>query len=238
MNTYPQLRLRRLRRTPSIRRLFDAPLPGPEKFIWPLFVAEGSNKREPIDAMPGQFRLSPDTLCTEVEQAVRDGIGGVLLFGLTEDENKDGKGSAACAAGGSVQEAVRVLKKAFPQLVVMTDVCLCAYTSHGHCGPLTPGGDVDNDQALIELTRTALSHAEAGADCVAPSAMMDGQIQAIRKGLDDSGFDQTILMSYSPSLPHPCTDLSGMLNSRLRGRETDRATSSLTGTNARLSESL
>ncbi len=197
MNSYPQLRLRRLRRTPSIRRLFDAPLPGPEKFIWPLFVAEGRNKRESIDAMPGQYRLSPDTLCAEVEQAVREGIGGVLLFGLTEEENKDGRGTAACASGGSVQEAVKVLKKEFPQLVVMTDVCLCAYTSHGHCGPLTPEGDVDNDQALIELTRTALSHAEAGADCVAPSAMMDGQVQAIRKGLDDGGFDQTILMSYS-----------------------------------------
>ncbi|MDC7240989.1 MAG: porphobilinogen synthase [Spirochaetales bacterium] len=197
MKAYPDIRMRRLRQSPSIRRLFDAPLPGPGKFIWPLFVAEGSGKREAIDAMPGQYRLSPDTLCREVEASVKAGIGGVLLFGLTEEEKKDGSGTEACCSTGSVQQAVRVLKKEFPELTVMTDVCLCAYTSHGHCGPLTESGDVDNDGALEQLARTALSHAEAGADCVAPSAMMDGQVQAIRSALDGDGFKATLLMSYS-----------------------------------------
>jgi len=197
MNRYPHVRLRRLRQTSSIRRLFDAPLPPPEKFIWPLFITEGTNRKEPIGAMPGQFRLSTDRLCREVEDAVKTGIGGVLLFGLTEEDKKDPLGSAACHDDGAVQEAVSVLKKEFPELVVMTDVCLCAYTSHGHCGPLDETGEVLNDDALVQLGETALSHARAGADCVAPSAMMDGQVQAIRKALDAEGFENTLLMSYS-----------------------------------------
>ncbi len=197
MNRYPDVRLRRLRKTPSVRRLFDSPLPGPEKFIWPLFVAEGTGKREAIDAMPGQFRLSTDKICREVEASVNQGLGGVLLFGLTEQENKDPVGTGACDDHGAVQDAVRVLKKEFPHLVVMTDVCLCAYTSHGHCGPLNPEGDVDNDLTLPRLAQTALSHVRAGADGVAPSAMMDGQVQAIRRALDEGGYQDTLLMSYS-----------------------------------------
>jgi porphobilinogen synthase len=197
MSRYPHVRLRRLRRTPSIRRLFDAPLPGPEKFIWPLFIAEGSGKRETIDAMPDQYRLSVDKLCQEVEPAVKAGIGGVLLFGLTEEDKKDPVGSGACDDKGAVQEAIGTLKREFPDLVVMTDVCLCAYTSHGHCGPLDETGRVDNDQALVQLAETALSHARVGADCVAPSAMMDGQVSAIRSALMESGLDDTLLMSYS-----------------------------------------
>ncbi|MDC7223026.1 MAG: porphobilinogen synthase [Spirochaetales bacterium] len=197
MSQFPQVRMRRLRRTPAIRRLFDAPLPGPEKFIWPLFIAEGSGKREAIEAMPDQYRLSVDQLCREIEPAVKSGIGGVLLFGLTEEEKKDPVGTEASHEGGAVQQAIGTLKKEFPELVVMTDVCLCAYTSHGHCGPLDPSGDVDNDRALERLAQIALSHARAGADCVAPSAMMDGQVAAIRRALSEEDFKDTLLMSYS-----------------------------------------
>jgi porphobilinogen synthase len=197
MINYPQQRLRRLRQNSSIRSLFDAPMPGPEKFIWPLFICEGSRKREAIDAMPGQFRLSTDMICREIERAVQEGIGAVLLFGLTEDENKNPNGTASCDSQGAVQQAILLIKKNFPHLVVMTDVCLCAYTSHGHCGPLDSDGNVLNDDALIHLNHTALSHAAAGADCVAPSAMMDGQVQSIRGVLDKEGFENTLIMSYS-----------------------------------------
>lgn len=197
MINYPQQRLRRLRQNASIRSLFDAPMPGPEKFIWPLFICEGSRRREAIDAMPGQFRLSTDMICREIERAVQEGIGAVLLFGLTEDENKNPNGTASCDSQGAVQQAILLIKKSYPHLVVMTDVCLCAYTSHGHCGPLDSNGNVLNDEALIHLNHTALSHAAAGADCVAPSAMMDGQVQSIRGALDREGFENTLLMSYS-----------------------------------------
>ncbi len=194
---YPEIRMRRLRRTPSIRRLFDVPLPGPEKFIWPLFIAEGRDVFEEIESMPGQYRMSADRVCGAVEGAVLSGITAVLLFGLTTEDRKDHCGTGAYRADGAVQNAVRELKDAFPHLVVITDVCLCAYTSHGHCGPVGDSGDVENDKALVHLERTALSHAGAGADMVAPSAMMDGQVGAIRKALDGNGFEETLLMSYS-----------------------------------------
>jgi len=177
--------------------MLDAALPGPEKFIWPAFVLKGSGKREPIEAMPGQSRLSVDQLLVDVEAIVATGIGGVLLFGLEEDSAKDSRGSAACREDGAVQSAVAQLKEEFPRLVVATDVCLCAYTDHGHCGPLTANGDVDNDAANEVLAQVALSHAAAGADIVAPSAMMDGQVQAIRAALDANSFTHTIVMSYS-----------------------------------------
>lgn len=193
---FPEVRLRRLRRTPSIRRLFDAAVPPPSKFIWPVFVVEGEKRREPIDAMPGQNRLSVDELLRALEPAARQGIGGVLLFGQTEGE-KDAGGSGAYDERGAVQRAIPAVKRAFPDLVVMTDVCLCAYTSHGHCGPLDRHGQVDNDAAIGLLSRVAVSHAAAGADAVAPSAMMDGQIAAIRAALDENDLTQTLLMAYS-----------------------------------------
>ena len=193
---FPEVRLRRLRRTPAIRQLFDAPFPPPGKFIWPVFVVEGENRCEPIPSMPGQFRYSADQLVKALEPVVARGIGGVLLFGQTEGE-KDAIGSGAFDERGVVQRTIPLLKRAYPDLVVMTDVCLCAYTAHGHCGPLDRNGQVDNDAAIELLARVALSHAEAGADCVAPSAMMDGQVQAIRETLADHDLNDTLLMAYS-----------------------------------------
>lgn len=197
MSQYPDMRLRRLRRTPALRRIFDQPVPGPEKFMWPAFVREGSNVREAIDAMPGQFRLSPDTLVKEVERVASMGVGSVLVFGLAEPSQKDEAGTFAFDERGAVQKAVRLLRREFPDLVIATDVCVCAYTTHGHCGPLTVNGEVDNDAANEVLARMAVSHAAAGADIVAPSAMMDGQVSAIRHALGDADFHQTLLMSYS-----------------------------------------
>jgi porphobilinogen synthase len=185
-----------LRRTPAIRRLFDAEVPSPSKFVWPVFVVEGHDRCEPIASMPGQSRLSIDALLRALEPVARQGIGGVLLFGQTEGE-KDAGGSGAYDERGVVQRAIPAIKRAFPDFVVMTDVCLCAYTSHGHCGPLDRHGQVDNDAAAGLLARVAVSHAAAGADVVAPSAMMDGQVAAIRAALDENGLSQTLLMAYS-----------------------------------------
>lgn len=193
---FPDIRLRRLRRTASIRRLFDAAVPPPSKFIWPVFVVEGQGRCEPIASMPGQSRLSVDELLRALEPVAAQGVGGVLLFGQTEGEKDDG-GSGAYDGRGVVQLAVPAIKRAFPELVVMTDVCLCAYTSHGHCGPLDRQGQVDNDAAIGLLSRVAVSHAAAGADVVAPSAMMDGQVAAIRAALDENALEQTLLMAYS-----------------------------------------
>jgi porphobilinogen synthase len=197
MNQFPQVRLRRLRRTPFLLRLFDAPLPGPEKFIWPVFVKEGDGIKDPIDAMPGQCRMSPDILLRELEPVVASGIGGTLIFGLPREDEKDATGSAASGEDGIVQTAVRAVKREFPDLVVCTDVCLCAYTDHGHCGPLDPTGSVANDAANEVLANVAVSHAAAGADIVAPSAMMDGQVAAIRAALDNAAMPDTLIMSYS-----------------------------------------
>jgi porphobilinogen synthase len=194
---YPRVRLRRLRRTSSLRRMFDMTMPGPARFIWPVFVVEGEGQRQPIDAMPRQYRLSVDMLLKEVEPVVKSGIGGILIFGVADDSRKDESGTSAYDDKGAVQEAVRALRREYPGLVVFTDVCLCAYTSHGHCGPPAASGDVNNDAANAVLAKVAVSHAAAGADCVAPSAMMDGQVDAIRAALDGAGFKDTLLMSYS-----------------------------------------
>ena len=197
MSNYPEIRLRRLRRTPALRQMFDMPAPGPEKFMWPVFVKEGSGIREPIDAMPGQSRMSADVLIQELERVVDSGVNSILVFGLPEASQKNGSGTAACDDKGAVQQAIRKIRKKFPDLIIASDVCVCAYTTHGHCGPLTHSGDVDNDAANAVLAKMAVSHAKAGADIVAPSAMMDGQVTAIRQALDARGFDQTLLMSYS-----------------------------------------
>ena len=186
------VRLRRLRRTEAIRDMFAMDRPSRDRFIWPVFLVEGAGRKEPIASMPGQFRWSADRLVAEFPS----GVKSVLLFGQTEGE-KDEIGSAAAEMGGVVQRAIPALKKAFPELIVLTDVCLCAYTSHGHCGPRDPEGDIDNDAACEMLARVAVSHARAGADAVAPSAMMDGQIAAIRSALDEEGFTKTLLISYS-----------------------------------------
>ena len=185
-------RLRRLRRTEAIRNMFAMDTPSRDRFIWPVFLVEGKGRKEEIESMPGQYRWSADRLVAEFP----DGVKSVLLFGQTDGE-KDEIGSSAADPGGVVQRAIPVLKEAFPDLLVFTDVCLCAYTSHGHCGPHDADGDIDNDAACEMLARVAVSHARAGADGVAPSAMMDGQIAAIRAALDDEGFKKTLLISYS-----------------------------------------
>lgn len=194
---YPTTRLRRFRKNRSRRRIFDAPWPAPQKFLWPVFVVPGDDRREPIEAMPGQFRLSIDHLKRETEAALEQGIGGLLIFGIPGEGEKDAAGHAAHSESGIVPQSVRALKESFPELPIFTDVCLCAYTTHGHCAPLDSRGHADNDAALPILAETALAHARAGADGVAPSAMMDGQVQAIRRSLDENGYDDTILMSYS-----------------------------------------
>ncbi len=165
-----------------------------DDFVYPLFAVHGRGVREPIGSMPGQYRLSIDELLKECKDAASMGIPGVLLFGLPRD--KDPRGSEAYAEDGIIQQAVRAVKDTIPDLLVITDVCLCEYTSHGHCG-VVEDGRVKNDPTLELITRTAVSHAEAGADMVAPSDMMDGRVAAVREGLDESGFTETPIMAYS-----------------------------------------
>jgi porphobilinogen synthase len=163
--------------------------------VAPLFVRVGSGLREPIASMPGQARLSPDLAAEEAARLAELGVGGVILFGLPDA--KDAAGSGASADDGIVQEVLRRIRALELQLVTIADTCLCEYTDHGHCGPLAADGSVDNDAALERLATTAVSQARAGADIVAPSAMMDGQVAAIRAALDQAGFDQTAIMAYA-----------------------------------------
>jgi porphobilinogen synthase len=197
MKMYPITRLRRYRKSGELRRMFSQPFPGPEKFIWPVFVIEGRNREVPITAMPGQSRMSVDILLKRLEPVVKSGIGGLMIFGVVEDSQKSLDGNYSFKKDGLVQRAVKAVRKTYPGLVVFTDVCLCAYTKHGHCGILDKDGDVENDRTLTILAKMAVSHAEAGAHSVAPSAMMDGQISALRTALSVKGFKDTILMSYS-----------------------------------------
>ena len=185
---------RRLRRSPAIRSMVRETRLSPENFIYPLFVCDGAGVRREVTSMPGVFNLSVDEAVKESVAAKADGVPGVLLFGLPT--YKDEVGSAAYDAQAPVQAAVRAIKKADPGIVVITDVCLCEYTSHGHCGVVVDG-DIRNDESVALLVKTAVSHAEAGADIIAPSDMMDGRIGAIRRALDDRGFDQVAIMSYA-----------------------------------------
>ncbi len=187
-------RMRRLRRTEGVRRLVRETRLSPEDFVYPLFVVHGRGVREEIASMPDQYHLSLDQLAGEATELRSLGVRAVLLFGLPAAKDEDG--SEAYTDDGIVQEAVRGLKSADPELVVITDVCLCEYTSHGHCGVIVDG-EVDNDASLELLARTALSHARAGADLVAPSDMMDGRVAAIRAALDDAGYVATPIMSYA-----------------------------------------
>jgi porphobilinogen synthase len=187
-------RHRRLRSSAGLRKLVAETRLSPSDFVYPLFVTHGQGVREEISSMPGQYQISLDQVGREADDLRALGIPAVLLFGLPA--MKDEQGSEAYDDGGIVQDAVRTFKEAAPELVVITDVCLCEYTSHGHCGVIVDG-DVDNDRSLELLARTALSHARAGADVVAPSDMMDGRVAAIRDELDDSGYTQTPIMAYS-----------------------------------------
>uniref|UniRef100_A0A7C5ET67 Delta-aminolevulinic acid dehydratase n=1 Tax=Desulfobacca acetoxidans TaxID=60893 RepID=A0A7C5ET67_9BACT len=187
-------RPRRLRRTAALRRLVRETVLTPADFIYPLFVVPGKGVRQEVAAMPGVARLSVDLLVEEARAAWDLGVPAVLLFGLPE--RKDDTGSEAASPRGPVQQAVRALKKAQPDLLVITDVCLCGYTSHGHCG-LVRQGEIDNDATLEVLAEVALSHAQAGADLVAPSDMMDGRVGAIREALDERGFEMVGILSYA-----------------------------------------
>ena len=187
-------RPRRLRRTPALRALVRETHLEPAQFIYPLFVCPGEGVNKPIGSMPGVAQMSVDEIVREVGAAAGDGVTSVLLFGLPA--HKDERGSSASDPQGPVQQAVRGIRAAHPATVVITDVCLCEYTSHGHCGIVT-NGDVENDATVDLLVAEALSHAEAGADIVAPSDMMDGRIGAIRDALDAAGYGQTAIMSYA-----------------------------------------
>ncbi len=187
-------RPRRLRRTDAIRRMVRETVLSPADFIYPMFVTSGKGVRREVAAMPGVARLSVDLLVEEARAAWDLGVPAVLLFGLPQ--KKDETGSEAASPRGAVQQAVRALKKALPDLVVITDVCLCGYTSHGHCG-IVHKGEIDNDATLEVLAQVALSHAEAGADLVAPSDMMDGRVGAIREALDERGFEMVAILSYA-----------------------------------------
>lgn len=187
-------RPRRLRVTQSIRDMTAETRLSPSMLIYPVFVREGRNIIEDIPAMPGQKRYSPDTLPVILERAVNARIGGVLMFGIPE--HKDAEGSSAWLENGVIQTAIRTAKREFPELTVIGDVCLCEYTSHGHCGLLN-GETVDNDSTLEILSRVAVSQAQAGADIVAPSDMMDGHTQAIRESLDAEGMTDKLIMSYA-----------------------------------------
>jgi porphobilinogen synthase len=191
---FPITRMRRLRRSEHLRALVRETALSADDLIYPLFVCPGSGVRREIPSMPGNYQLSVDRLVEESREARDLGIPGVLLFGIPE--RKDETGSEACSEQGIVQQAVRALKKQVPDLLVITDVCFCEYTSHGHCGVIKDGR-VDNDATLELLARQCLSHARAGADMVAPSDMMDGRVGRIRRALDEEGFSDLPIMSYA-----------------------------------------
>jgi porphobilinogen synthase len=191
---FPIHRKRRLRASESLRRLVRETHLEPSQLVLPLFVRPGENLRTPIGSMPGNFQLSIDELVKECESARSLGLGGVILFGIPD--HKDELASESYAEDGITQRAVRAVKRAVPELLVITDVCNCEYTSHGHCGKIV-NGEVDNDATLGWLAEAALSHTRAGADIVAPSDMMDGRVAAIRHSLDSHGFEKTPILSYA-----------------------------------------
>jgi porphobilinogen synthase len=191
---FPIYRPRRLRRNEKLRNLIRETSLEPRSFIYPLFIGPGRDKALPVASMPGVYQLSVDRAVGECSEVRALGIPAVILFGLPE--HKDALGSEAYADSGIVQQAIRAIKEKHPELLVITDVCLCEYTDHGHCGVIQ-NGDVDNDSTLELLAKEALSHARAGADMIAPSDMMDGRVGAIRKALDANGFQQIAIMAYA-----------------------------------------
>ncbi len=191
---FPAYRPRRLRRNEKIRALVRETSLSPENLIYPIFVGPGKNKAQPVSSMPGVAQLSVDLAVKECEEVQALDIPAVILFGIPE--HKDSAGTEAYADSGIVQRAIRAVKEKAPGLLLITDVCLCEYTDHGHCGVIK-NGDVDNDSTLELLAKEALSHARAGADIVAPSDMMDGRVGAIRQSLDQNGFEQIAIMAYA-----------------------------------------
>jgi porphobilinogen synthase len=198
LSNFPATRLRRLRYHPAVRELVRETRLAPSNFILPLFARPGDGEKRPIASMSGHCQLSPDLIAAEAREAVRLGLGGILLFGIPAE--KDPTGSDSYSDKGIVQQAIRAAKQAAPDLLVITDVCFCEYTNHGHCGVVnqrTGRTDVDNDATLELLARQAVSHAKAGADIVAPSGMMDGMVGAIRGALDESGYHHIPILSYA-----------------------------------------
>ncbi len=189
-----RIRPRRLRRTKTIRDMVRETSVSVKDLIYPMFVRYGRGIKEPIPSMPGQFRYSADTILDEVEEVWKLGIPAIILFGIPE--KKDPIGSSSWDENGPVQQAVKRIKDRIPEIVVITDVCLCEYTDHGHCGVLKDG-DVDNDRTVELLVKQAISHARAGADIVAPSDMMDGRVRAIRDALDREGYQNVLILSYA-----------------------------------------
>ena len=194
MISFPDLRLRRLRGSEPMRNMARETRLSPKEFVYPMFVTHGHGVREAIEPMPGCYQMSLDVMSEEVDEVASLGIPAVLLFGLPAE--KDPLGTEGYDPEGIVQEAVRAIKKTSPEMLVITDVCMCEYTDHGHCGVID-NGRVDNDQTLELLGRTALTHVQAGADMPAPSAMMDGQVWAIRQALNRDGYEDTPVMGYA-----------------------------------------
>ena len=194
MSSFPTVRLRRLRRTPALRSLAQETRVSVADLVYPLFVTHGRGVRAEVDSMPDVYQLSVDNLIPEIDEVAALGIGAVLLFGIPA--SKDAAGSGAYASDGIAQQAARAIKTAAPDMLVIADACLCEYTDHGHCGVIADGG-VDNDRTLDLLRETAVSQADAGADVIAPSGMIDGQVGAIREALDDAGFAETAIVGYS-----------------------------------------
>jgi len=194
VSSFPQYRPRRLRRTAALRNLVRETHLAPSQLVLPVFVRDGKKIRRAVGSMPGVNQTSVDEMLRDAEAAAKAKVGGIILFGVPE--TKDATGSSAWDEKGAVQMAVSTLKKEIPELVVITDVCMCEYTDHGHCGVLK-NGEVDNDATLELLSRAALSHARAGADIVAPSDMMDGRVQAIRTALDAAQFTDVSILSYA-----------------------------------------
>jgi len=191
---FPESRPRRLRRTGALRRLVRETLITPDDFIWPMFVEPGKGVKNPIVSMPGQFRYSPDTAAQAAKEAWELGVPAVILFGIPE--HKDALGTGAYAKDGIVPQAIRAIRNAVPDMLVITDVCLCEYTDHGHCG-VVDKGQVLNDDTLELLAKEAVAHAKAGAQMVAPSDMMDGRVGFIRDALDEEGYENVPIMAYS-----------------------------------------
>jgi len=197
MSQFPVRRMRRLRRTPALRRLVQETQLVPSQLVWPLFACHGQGVRQEVSALPGVYQTSVDELVKDAERAARLGLGGIILFGLPAA--KDATGSEAYDEQGIVQQATRAVKRAVPQLLVIADLCLCEYTDHGHCGVIADG-DVDNDASVYLLGKVAVTQARAGVDMVAPSDMMDGRVAGIRKALDAAGFARLPIMSYAAKM--------------------------------------
>ncbi len=195
MPSFPSTRPRRLRRTPALRRLVREHHLDAAQLVLPVFVRSGAERRQPVPSMPGVAQTSIDEMLRDASAAVEAGVGGIMLFGLPD--RKDSIGSEAWDDQGAVQQGLRALKREFPELVTIADVCLCEYTDHGHCGVLNAHDSVDNDATLELLAQVAVSYARAGVDVVAPSDMMDGRVLAIRDALDAAGFAETPILSYA-----------------------------------------